>query len=88
MRFGSIDAVIHYNIFSRIISEIPCIFLGLHVVVYFGDFGALIPASVGAKALTTFAHFLPFWALSLMWPSHRWAPGLLSWAWTVPPFAR
>ena len=57
MMFGSIAAVIHYNIFSRIVAELACIFMGLPIVVYFDDFGALIPASLGPEALKAFTSF-------------------------------
>ena len=52
---GAISAVLHYNIFSRIIDELTCKLFGVPMLSYFGDFGALLPASLAAKGLHTFS---------------------------------
>ena len=58
--YGPIAAVIRYIIFPRIVAGLACKFLGLPVVVYFDDFGALIPASLGPDAIGSFSRFPPF----------------------------
>lgn len=52
--FGAIAAVIHYHVFSRIISELMCRLFGISTISYFDDFGALLPASRSPKGLETF----------------------------------
>ena len=57
MMFGTIAAVLRYNLCPHMLSELACKILGLPIVCYFGDFGALTPASLGAHALDVFARF-------------------------------
>ena len=55
--FGSIAAVLHYNVFSRILAELTIRCLGLPLVIYFDDFAAIIRAQLGPDALRIFTRF-------------------------------
>ena len=57
MMFGAIAAVLHYNVFSRLLSEIVSKLLGIPLLCFFDDFGSIIPASLAEKALSTFTSF-------------------------------
>ena len=63
--FGSIADVLRYNISPRIVAELACKFRGLPIVVYFEDFGALIPAPLGPQALATFVRFCALLGINL-----------------------
>ena len=52
--FGAVAAVIHYNIFSRMISELMCRIFGIPMLSYFDDFGALLTAAMAHEGLDTF----------------------------------
>ena len=55
--FGSIAAVLHYNVISRILVALTDRVLGIPLVGYFGDFAAMIRAVFGEDALRAFAEF-------------------------------
>ena len=55
--FGSVAAVLHYNILSRIWSALCCHLLGIPLVGYFDDFAALIRAGLAEEALRVFPRF-------------------------------
>ena len=57
--FGSADAVLHYNIFPRIITALTNRCLGIALVGYFDDFAALIKKHLRQKALETFTRICP-----------------------------
>ena len=57
MVFGAVAAVLHYNVFSRILSEITTKLFGIPLLCFFDDFGALIPADLAERALGTFTAF-------------------------------
>ena len=63
--FGSIAAVSHYNILSRIVAAMVCQLLGIRLVSYVGDFGALIPAFLGKNAIASFAKFCALLGIKL-----------------------
>ena len=52
--FGAVAAVIHYNVFSRIISELMCRTFGTPMIGYFEDFGSMLPAGIPKKGVRTF----------------------------------
>ena len=56
--FGSVAAVLHYNILSRIWTSICCRLLGIPIVGYFDDFAALVKAGLAEEALRVFSRFL------------------------------
>ena len=49
--FGSVDAVLHYNVLSRILTALTNRCLGIPLVGYFGDFAALIRLVLGDQAI-------------------------------------
>ena len=53
--FGAAAAVVHYNVFSRIISELVCRIFGIPMISYFDDFGAMLPEQLAQKEIATFA---------------------------------
>ena len=55
--FGAAVAVLHYNLFSRIVAILANRIFGLPVINYVGDFGCLLPASLGEAGLRTFSSF-------------------------------
>ena len=57
MMFGAISAVLHYNVFSRLLSEIVSKLLGIPLLCFFDDFGSIIPAELANRALATFTAF-------------------------------
>ena len=65
LMFGAISAVIHYNVFPRILSELTCRFLGIPMLSYFDDFGDLLPSSLAKKAIHTFSSFCNILGISL-----------------------
>ena len=58
--FGAVSAVLHYNVFSRILAEIFTRLFGIPLLSYFDDFGALIPTPLAEKALITFQNFCSY----------------------------
>ena len=65
MVFGAIAAVLHYNAFSRLVTELASKILGIPVVCFFDDFGALIRVPLGRKALEIFSKFCQLLGISL-----------------------
>ena len=55
--FGAVDAVLHYNVFSRVLSELFTQLFGVPMLSFFGDFGALAPAEIAPLAPQTFTSF-------------------------------
>ena len=55
--FGSIASVLHYNVFSRILSSIINRVLFIPILGYVDDYGAPIPTSLGEAALQTIQDF-------------------------------
>ena len=58
--FGAIAAVLRYNVFSRILAELTTFYLGIPLLSFFGDFGALVPSFLSSADLQTFTSFCPF----------------------------
>ena len=65
LMFGAVSAVIHYNIFSRILAELTCRIFGIPMISYFDDFGALLPASIAKSGLNTFTKWCHVLGISL-----------------------
>ena len=57
LMFGAIAAVLHYNVFSRLLSELVSKLLGIPLLCFFDDFGSIIPASISKQALHTLTAF-------------------------------
>ena len=57
LMFGAIAAVLHYNVFSRLLSELVSKLLGIPLLCFFDDFGAIVPASIADRALAAFTAF-------------------------------
>ena len=55
--FGSVAAVLHYNVFSRIIVALVNRYLGIPLLGYFDDFAAIIRKTLGREALAAFNFF-------------------------------
>ena len=55
--FGAVAAVIHYNVFSRIISELMFRIFGAQIISYFDDFGGTLPDSMEIEGLNTFTRW-------------------------------
>ena len=56
---GPIDAVINYNVTSRVPAAQACRCLGLPTGAYFGDFSEIIRKKLSDAALKAFARFCP-----------------------------
>ena len=63
--FGAVAAVIHYNVFSRIISELVCRIFGIPMVSYFDDFGAMLPKQLAQQGLQTFTRWCELLGIQL-----------------------
>ena len=59
MMFGAVAALLRYNVFPRLISELSTQIFGVPLLVFFDDFGPIAPAEIADSALGTFALFLP-----------------------------
>ena len=46
MMFGAVAAVLRYNAFSRTLVELVNFYLGVTLISFCGDFGALTPVSL------------------------------------------
>ena len=57
LMFGAIAAVLHYNVFSRLLSELVSKLLGIPLLCFFDDFGSVVPAIIAKEALATFTAF-------------------------------
>ena len=55
--FGAIAAVLHYNVFSRIIDSLGFRCFGTPAISYFDDFGSLLPATLAARGLAVSTSF-------------------------------
>ena len=62
MVFGAVSAVLHYNVFSRAISEIPTNLVGSPLLCLFDDFGAIVPDGISEISLQKFSSPGPIWA--------------------------
>ena len=65
LMFGAISAVLHYNVLSRIIAELICRTLGIHMLSYFDDFAALLPSSLSSHGLRVFSRWCELLGISL-----------------------
>ena len=65
LMFGAISAVLHYNVFSRILAELACRIFGLPMLSYFDDFGALLPAEIAKQGLLTFSRMCTLLGIKL-----------------------
>ena len=63
--FGSTDAVLRYNILSRIITALTNRCLGIPLVGYFDDFASLMRKHMGQKAMDTFTRFCALLGIQL-----------------------
>ena len=54
---GSAEAVLRYSCFSRLLSVLFNLLVGIPLVGYFDDFGALIPLDLSKEAIDTFVEF-------------------------------
>ena len=72
MMFGAIAAVLHYNVFSRLLSEIVSKLLGIPLLCFFDDFGAVIPLTLAARALSTFTAFCSKLGIQLKEEKSEW----------------
>ena len=57
MVFGAVAAVLHYNVFSRVLAELFTKLFGIPILSFFDDFGALIPGPLAKAALEAFKAF-------------------------------
>ena len=64
MVFGAVAAVLHYNVFSRTLAELVNHYLGMPLLSFFDDFGALTPNCLTPLALQTFTSFCTLLGLS------------------------
>lgn len=55
--FGAVAAVLRYNVFSRILSELAPHHLGAPLRCFFGDFGSIDPGELAGNSLLPFAEF-------------------------------
>ena len=55
--FGSVEAVFHYNVLSRILAALTNRCLGIPPIAYFDDFAALIRRALGERALAASTRF-------------------------------
>ena len=53
--FGSVAAVLHYNVFPRLITVIFNRMFGIPLVFFFDDFSALLPRLLATKGLAVFS---------------------------------
>ena len=65
LMFGSIAAVVHYNVFSRLITAIFNRMLGSPLVCFFGDFASLIPRLLATKGLAVFTRICDLLGIKL-----------------------
>ena len=65
MVFGAIAAVLHYNVFSRLIAELFTRLFGIPLLNFFDDFGATTPEELVKPALDVFAKFCHKLGISL-----------------------
>ena len=65
LMFGAISAVLHYNLFSRLLTELVNKLLGTPLICFFDDFGAMVPAELASAALQTFTLFCDKLGISL-----------------------
>ena len=57
LMFGAISAVLHYNLFSRLLTELVNRIFGIPLICFFDDFGAMAPAELAPEALHVFTLF-------------------------------
>ena len=57
LMFGPVAAVLHYNVFSRLIAAIFTRAFGIPLICFFGDFAALLPRLLVRKGLAVFTAF-------------------------------
>ena len=59
--FGSVAAVLHYNVLPRLLVAPVTRYLGIPLAGYFDDFAAIIREALAKEALGTFTRFCPSW---------------------------
>ena len=57
LMFGSVAAFLHYNLFSRLITETFSRLFKIPLILFFDDFAALIPRGMAPKGLAVFTRF-------------------------------
>ena len=72
MMFGAIAAVLHYNVFSRILSEVVSKLFGIPLLCFFDDFGSIIPAEIAKQALNVFTSFCSKLGIKLKAEKSEW----------------
>ena len=71
--FGSVAAVIRYNVLSRIWAALRCRLLGIPLSGYFDDFAALARAGLAEEAMRVFSRFRDLLEFVLKpWKSSVW----------------
>ena len=71
---GSTAAGLHYNVFSRLITDICAQLLRIPLLFYFGDLSSLSPRLLVSKALAVFADFCPLLGVELKEPNAEAGP--------------
>ena len=59
LMFGAIAAVLRYNVFSRLLSELVSKLLVIPLLCFFDDFGSVVPKVLAGRALANFTAFCP-----------------------------
>ena len=82
--FGATAAVLHYNVFSRLITALANRLLGIPLICFFDDFAALVPRLLSNKALAVFSRFCEIMGITLKPGKSEVGPkitflGLLGW---------
>ena len=57
LAFGATAAVLHYNVFSRLVTALVNRLSGIPLICFFDDFAALIPRLLSNKAMAVFSRF-------------------------------
>ena len=72
MIFGAVAAVLRYNAFSRLLSELVSMVLGIPILCFFDDFGSIVPADLAERALATFTSFCSKLGIQLKTAKSEW----------------
>ena len=65
LMFGATAAVLHYNVFSRLITALVNRVLGIPLICFFDDFAALVPRLLSNKAMAVFSRFCEIMGITL-----------------------